>query len=69
MGDRRCVGRLPLRPFRVDVNPLPVLRSLSELADTLLSNRKPVGHGDFAADELGQSARRVNDERGHSAYS
>src|ERR1700722_9157994 len=49
MGDGGPIGRVPLRAFTIDVNPLMVLRRIRELVDALLRDLHPIRDGDLAS--------------------
>ena len=59
--DGRPIGRFSLRPLAIQMDPLPVFRSLRELRDAFLSDRKPIAHTNFLAHKLLQGIRRIHD--------
>lgn len=61
MRDCRAIRRVPLRAFALQMNPLVILGNFSKAVDAFLCDRRPIGHGDFAADELFQTLWRFYD--------
>ncbi len=53
MGDGGAIGRLPLGPFTVYMNPLAIVNYFSELLNVILGNRKPLGR-DLTPDQIAE---------------
>ena len=65
MSDWRFERRFSASALNIDMNPLMVKRGVGELLDAFLRYVEPISYGNFLADEIFESLRRIESAFGH----